>query len=241
MMDLGSDTEIIDLTHPLSSEMASWNGRCGFTQTIHLDYADCPTEVQFRVQQLKMHSGIGTHMDAPLHCVPGGLSILELDIHQFLAPCVVIDLSAKVHPDYLVSLQDIADFEAQHGEIPLHHLVIIRTGWDRHWADPIQYRNDLKFPSVSKAVAQYLVERSVVGLGIDTLSPDRPESGYPVHQVLLGAGKYILENVANASALPPMGAYGIALPLKIAEGTEAPLRLVALVNYKKEKGINHAF
>jgi len=32
-----------------------------------------------------------------------------------------------------------------------------------------------------------------------TLSPDRADSSFPVHKALLGANKYIIETVANAS------------------------------------------
>lgn len=73
-----------------------------------------------------------------------------------------------------------------------------------------------------------------MGLGIDTLSPDRPGAGYPVHQLFLGAGKYLIENVANAVKLPAVGSYILALPLKLLQGTEAPLRLVALINKERK-------
>ena len=74
-----------------------------------------------------------------------------------------------------------------------------------------------------------LLKRNIAGLGIDTLSPDTPQSGYPVHQALLGEGKYIIENVANAIQLPPIGSFSLALPILTIGGTEAPIRLVAFV------------
>jgi kynurenine formamidase len=49
-----------------------------------------------------------------------------------------------------------------------------------------------------------------------------------VHQAILGSGKYLVENIANARELPPIGAKILVLPLKIREGAEAPVRLVAL-------------
>lgn len=221
--------QLIDLTHPLSSDTPSWTGSCGFEHTVKLDYDQCTTDVKFRVQQIKMHAGIGTHMDAPAHVIPGGATIDELDINNFLAPCVVIDVSRRAHERYSVSCEDVEKFEATHGLIPTGAFVIFYTGWEKHWNQPEQYRNNHLFPSVSGEAARMLLERGVVGLGIDTLSPDRPEGGdYPVHAALLGAGKYIVENVANASSLPPTGAYSLALPIKTVGGTEAPIRLVAL-------------
>jgi kynurenine formamidase len=227
---------IIDLTHTLSPEVPSWTGGCGFEHQIKLDYgARSPLEgddtVTFRVQQIKMHAGVGTHMDAPAHCVPGGMCIADLDLNQLIAPCVMIDVSDKSHASYLISTDDMGAFEARYGVISPGTCVFFYTGWEKHWASPDRYRNNLMFPSVSGDVALLLVERGIVGLGIDTISPDRPDSEFPVHAILLGAGKYIVENAAHLKSLPPTGAYSLSLPIKTKDGTEAPIRLVGLIPF----------
>jgi kynurenine formamidase len=74
-----------------------------------------------------------------------------------------------------------------------------------------------------------LLQRSIAGIGIDTLSCDRGDQGFPVHRIILGAGKYLVENIANAKELPPTGGRILVLPLKLEHGTEAPVRLVAFV------------
>jgi kynurenine formamidase len=66
-------------------------------------------------------------------------------------------------------------------------------------------------------------------LGIDTFSSDTGENGFPVHRAILGADKYLVENVANAELLPATGAKVLVLPPKIKDATEAPLRLIALI------------
>ncbi|CZH01622.1 Kynurenine formamidase [Legionella pneumophila] len=221
--------KLVDLTHPLTASTPSWDNSCGFNHTTSLDYADCMSEVKFRVQYIHMPAGIGTHMDAPAHCGSQGKTIDALSLQDCLAPCVVIDISAKAHETYLCSIQDILDFEKQYRLIRPGDFVIIRTGWSRYWLTPAQYRNNLQFPSVSKEAAQLLVERNIKGLGIDTLGPDTAESGYPVHQVILGQGKYLVENVANADLLPPIGSTILVAPLYILGGTEAPIRLIGFV------------
>jgi len=222
------DFTFIDLTHPLRREMPSWSGGCGFEHTLRDDY-DPSSSYQFRTYDIHMQAGMGTHMDAPAHCFPGGRSITELSLHECIAPCVVINVSEQSHEDYSLNRQDIEIFESQHGSISPGCFIIVYTGWDQHWDVPEKYRNNYVFPSISKEAASLLLDRQIVGLGIDTLSPDRPEDGFPVHQLILGAGKFIIENVANASELPPIGAYSLALPMKIQEGTEAPIRLVGVV------------
>lgn len=219
----------IDLTHTLTPHVPSWGGGCGFQQEIKRDYHDEAGQIGFRVQQIKMHAGLGTHMDAPSHCIPGGRSIDEIPLEELCCPCVVINVTQKAHESYSVSVQDIQTFEQNYGPIPPHALVIVYTGWDQYWNAPLRYRNAWRFPSVSSEAAEALLERNIRGLGIDTLSPDRPEGDFPVHRLILGANKYIIENVACAQKLPPLGAQALALPLKTQEGTEAPVRLVAWV------------
>ncbi len=228
------DFTVIDLTHDLTPEMPSWSGACGFEHILREDY-DPSAPVKFRTYDLHMQAGMGTHMDAPAHCFQSGRSIADLSLKECIAPCIVINVSDQSHERYSLSPQDIEVFEAQHGTIPPHCFVIVYTGWDQHWNVPEKYRNNHVFPSISKEAASLLLERQIVGVGIDTLSPDRPEDGFPVHHLILEADKYIIENIANASKLPPVGAYTFALPLKIQGGTEAPLRLVGLFREEDSK------
>jgi kynurenine formamidase len=221
------DFTVIDLTHDLMPEMPSWSESCRFGHTLREDY-DSSVSYQFRTYDIHMQAGMGTHIDAPSHYFPEGRSITDLSLNECIAPCVVINVASQSHERYFLRPQDIEAFETQHGVIPPGCFVMIYTGWEQHWNSPEQYRNNHVFPSVSKEAASLLLERQIVGLGIDTLSPDRPEDGFPVHHLILGADKYIIENVAHASKLPPVGAYTLALPIKIQGGTEAPLRLIGM-------------
>lgn len=171
-------------------------------------------------------------MDAPAHCVTQGATIDTFTPETLISPCVVIDVSAKTHAAFELSVDDIRAFETLHGAIAEKSFVIIHTGWCRLWKNRDNYRNEGKFPSVSQEAALYLLTKNMVGLGIDTLSPDRADSGYPVHQCLLGHGKYLVENVMQANCLPPIGSFIVTMPMKIAQATEAPVRLVGLIPKK---------
>jgi kynurenine formamidase/GNAT superfamily N-acetyltransferase len=217
--------QVVDLTHTVSSSIPTWEGGCGFLLHTTQDYKD----VGFRIQRFEMVAGIGTHMDAPCHQVAGGGSIDDLPLSDLIAPCVVIDVSSKVHERYKVSVEDILEFEKEHGKIPGSSFVILRTGWDRFWDTPEKYRNNLVFPSVSVEAATALLQRGICGLGIDTLSPDSFDGGFDVHSTLLGAKKYIVENIANSSLLPPTGSSIVCAPIKVEGGAEAPVRLIGLL------------
>lgn len=67
-------------------------------------------------------------------------------------------------------------------------------------------------------------------MGLDTASIDYGQStDFIVHRLLYEQNILGFENVANLDALPPVGAWLIALPMKIANGSGAPLRIVGLV------------
>lgn len=225
--------KIFDLTHTFSPTSPSWDGDCGFQHKLKADYCDFPDDnVKFRTQAITINAGVGTHMDAPAHCTPGGKCIADLSLNDLVTACVVIDISHLAHERYSLSQEDIKTFEAQYGNIPQNSFVIVHTGWERFWDKPTKYRNEHVFPSVSKNAAELLLERNIAGLGIDTMSPDRPEEEFIVHQILLGSGKYIVENIANAKHLPATGSYSFALPMKGIDLTEAPIRLLGMINHK---------
>lgn len=221
--------KIVDLTHPLTPYAPTWNGSCGFCLEIKKDY-----DKMFRVQQIKMHAGVGTHMDAPSHRFEDAPSISEIPIDQLIAPACVIDVSAKASEDFEISVEDLKIYESTYGRIKERSLVIGYTGWDRFWSEPDRYRNidkdgQMHFPAFSADAAELLLERKIVGLAIDTLSPDCLDQTYPVHRLILGAGKYIIENITNCKQMPPKGGYVIALPISAADATEAPVRCVGIV------------
>lgn len=223
--------KLIDLTHTLDSNIPTWDDNCGFHHHLQIDYQDCESDIQFRVMTMQMQAGIGTHMDAPSHCIPGGTPIHEFDINDLCMPCVIIDVSSKVHERYSLTLEDILDFEAKYGVIDKKTCVMVKTGWEKFWPEPKKYHNNHIFPSVSIQAAELLLERDASALGIDTLSPDRPEEGFKVHQLFLKNNKILIENVANLDKMLVVGAYVMALPIKVKEVTEAPIRLVGMVKF----------
>lgn len=220
--------KFIDLTHEITPNSPTWDGHCGFKYHVTHNYHDDENE-PFRIQEIAMRAGIGTHIDAPSHVIDGGLNVSELGLNQLIAPVYVIDVSDKAHENYLLTVDDIKEAENHFGEVTKKSFVIIHTGWEKFWHDKRKYHNNSQFPVVSIKACEYLLEKDIVGLGIDTLSADRPESHYPVHKAVLGQGKYLVENVANAKKLPKKGAYTLVMPIKAKNLTESPVRLIGLL------------
>jgi kynurenine formamidase len=226
--------QAIDLTHALNSSVPTWTGSCGFSHEVKMDY-----DKGVRVLTYKCHAGVGTHMDAPSHFIPEGKTIADIALDQLIVPACVIDLSSKREPDLFVMPEDILIYEERWGQITANSLVFAYTGWEEYWGNQDRYRNidsrgKMHFPGFHVSSVELLLKRGVAGIGIDTLSPDgsnnQPENHFPVHLAMLGAGKYIIENVANLSKIPAKGAFAIALPIKVTVGAEAAMRLIALIN-----------
>lgn len=183
----------------------------------------------------------GTHLDAPRHFSETGRTAEQIPLDQLIAPAVVIDVAARADRDrdYRLTPADVADFEKAHGPIARGTIVLLRTGWSRHWPDAREYLGDdtpgdasrLRFPSYGEAAARLLVEeRGVAALGIDTASIDYGRStAFEVHRLAAARNVPGLENLTNLDRLPPRGAVAIALPMKIEGGSGGPLRAVALV------------
>jgi kynurenine formamidase len=180
-----------------------------------------------------------TRIEAPAHFARGLWTVGQIPTERLIAPLVVLDVSANIesHPDYQISVEDIARWERAHSQIPLGAVILARTGWDARWSSTKDYRNaDPKgvphFPGYSQDAAKFLVEgRSALGLGIDTLSVDHGASqDFPVRQYTLAHSVYQLENVANLDRAPATGGMVVVAPAKLDRGSSAPVRILALVH-----------
>ncbi len=221
--------QLIDLCHPLTSKAPTWNGSCGFELQVKMEHsAGC------LVHQVRSHAGVGTHLDSPLHFYPEAPSVGELPLESFFGPAAVLHLGSQSGENFSVTDGEILVWEQQHGKIEKGSFALFELGWAERWSTPERYRNlgpdgAMRFPSIDESAARLLLERGVAGVGVDTLSPDRPGSGFPVHFLLLGAGGVILENLANLAKLPPTGSWLLAFPPPWIGASEAPVRALAAI------------
>ena len=183
----------------------------------------------------------GTHFDAPVHWVTGrdleGNCVDTIAARDFVAPAVVIDCVAAcaADPDYLLSVDDILAWEAQHGRIPPRSWVLMRTDWSkRSVADYVNRREDgAHTPGPSVEAVRFLVDdRDAHGFGVETIGTDAGQAHlldpqYPAHSFFHAAGRYGLQCLTNLDLLPPTGAVIVAAPLKIVGGSGSPLRVLA--------------
>lgn len=220
---------VIDLTHKVHPEIPTWDLTCGYYIKTMRDYKHCQGEFKFRSQELDIRASAGTHIDSPAHCFEGARDVSDLSLDELICPCVVINVSHKADAQYKITVADIEEFERTYGLIGSGTFVLFYTGWSALWNQPARYHNNLVFPSISAEVAQLLLEKNIAGIGIDTLSPDCDERGSFVHSILLGADKFIVENVAYDQRMPVVGGYAMIIPLYVEGAAESPIRLIGMV------------
>jgi kynurenine formamidase len=186
---------------------------------------------------------VGTHLDAPIHWVTGQEreDVSQIPVNRLIAPAVVIDKTAEAaaDPDFLLSIDDIRAFEAEHGSLPEGGWLLYRTGWDARAQDQQAFLNANETgphtPGIAIDCARWLGEEApIVGIGVETVGTDAGaahsfDPPFPCHAFMLGANKYGLTQLANLSKLPPTGAVLVVAPLKIVKGSGSPARALALV------------
>lgn len=186
----------------------------------------------------------GTHFDAPIHWVTGkdheNHATDTLPTERFVAPAVVVDATDEVksNPDYLLSLDFLKAWEAEHGQIPAGSWVLYRTDWSKK-ATAEEYLNMQAdgghTPGWEPEAVTFLAEeRNITGVGTETVGTDAGQASgqepmFPCHNLMHGANKCGLASLCNLDQLPATGSVIIAAPLKIREGSGSPVRVLALV------------
>src|SRR5918998_6885929 len=121
---LSEDTPVIVLPEPFANTPPLSRRRLS-------RYDDAGPAWAWDVLEIGEHTG--THLDAPIHWVTGrdGADVASIPPARLVGPAVVIDKSAEAadDPDYLLTLEDVRAFEAEHGRLPDGGWLLLRTGW----------------------------------------------------------------------------------------------------------------
>ncbi|MFM7222460.1 MAG: cyclase family protein [Bacteroidota bacterium] len=247
-VNLFDELQWIDLTHSFDSSTIYWPNNLSGFQHITDAKGITPTGYFYSSYQMATPEHGGTHLDAPIHFYQEGLTVDEIPLSSLTGNAVIIDVSenALKNRDYLISIQDVEKWEKEHGPIAPNTIVLFRTGYGDFYPDRAKVLGTdmtgvaaipmLHFPGVDPATTQWLLEkRNIKALGVDTPSTDYGQSKeFKTHQILHGQNKPGFENLAHLDKLPAVGAYVVALPMKIGKGSGGPLRIIAHVPVAKD-------
>lgn len=239
-IDLGK-AKWVDLSYSFDKNTLYWpNNKKGFDH--EPDFVGItPGKFFYSSYSLSTPEHGGTHLDAPIHFAEKGWTLDQIPLSSLTGYAVVIDVKKPVstNPDYLISVQDVLDWEKANGKIRPNSIVLFNTGYAKYYPDRKQYFGtdkmgeqaipELHFPGIAPELSTWLIEqRQPKAVGIDTASIDYGQSkDFNTHQILLGKNVPGFENLTNLDQLPIQGAYVVALPMKIAGGSGGPLRIVA--------------
>lgn len=212
---------------------------------------------------ITMGTHVGTHIDAFAHVSQDGRLLGGVDAYQaavggrfaelgahtippIVRRGVLLDVPAALGtpegcpPGYEITPADLdATLKSQGGEIRAGDVVLVRSGWGRHFDDPdrsVFIGHATGVPGVGEAGARWLAERRVFAAGADTIAFEclRPGAGHgllPAHRVLLvETGVYIMEtlDLEELAARRVHEFVFIASPLKFYGATGSPIRPLAV-------------
>lgn len=238
---------VVDLTNKLSADTPTLRLPDPFVNLIDfsLEEVSAYNEPGPFWKHHNIHTGehIGTHIDAPVHWISGkgGHDVSTIPPARLVGPAVVLDFTAQVaaNNDYLVTVEDIKAWEAEHGALPENAWVLLRTGWDKFANDREAFLNvdetGSHTPGITAEAAKWLAEETKIsGLGVETVGIDAGRGAeldppFAAHYHLLGNDKYGITSLQNLSKLPATGAVLVVAPLPIVGGTGSPTRVFALV------------
>ncbi|BES87508.1 Putative cyclase [Nesidiocoris tenuis] len=176
----------------------------------------------------------GTHLDAPYHFDKNGRKVNEIPLDRLITKAILVDVSADVkdNSSYALPVKKLEEWTKTNGDIPDKSVILIKFGWGSRYPNKEQYLGpsdtDQRYPGLSEEAAQWIVDtKKFVGVGVDTLSLDRPGNPKkPNHVKILGSDMYGLENVNLTSDLPPQFDL-LVMPIKLINGTGGPVRIIA--------------
>jgi kynurenine formamidase len=239
----GGGVEVVDLTAPLTSRTPILTLPEPFGQTWPFGLTEISRYDErgpaWYWNNISTGEHTGTHFDAPIHWVTGreGADVSQVPVGRLVAPAAVLDHTAEAagDPDFLLEVDHVKAWEAEHGPLPVGGWLLYRTGWDARADDAERFTNGGRTPGISIECAKWLADEAPIqGVGVETVGTDAGaahsfDPPFPCHSFLLGHAKYGLTQLRNLSLLPVTGALVIAAPLPIVHGSGSPCRVLALV------------
>jgi kynurenine formamidase len=211
-------SKIIDLTAPMFNGAPTMPMDPKFAITWH-----CSLDtLGYNLSRLTTSTHQGTHIDAPRHFFNNGECVDEIALERCVVKAVKVDLTGKQPNEAIepVDLQPYAKFIEQGCCILLH------TGWEKYFPEQSFFSG---FPYVSKALADWFVEKKIGLVGMDMPTPNGDDWKY-VHIKMLSAGVLIVEGLANMEQLPDNEVFTFySLPLKLQGRDGSPVRAIAIL------------
>lgn len=202
---------IIDISLALDSGIPVWPGSAAFRleRTLSLERGD---ESNTSMMTVDLH--MGTHIDAPQHCIEGADGVESLSLDMLCGPAFVADLqhAEAITPEYLEALEVSSTVKR----------ILFKTTNSR-----LLLKNEFSHDYVALTAdgAQWILDRNIQLVGNDYLSIAPFRDGHLIHKTLLASGVIVVEGLNLGHVQPGMYEL-ICLPLKITGADGASARAI---------------
>ena len=202
---------IFDISPTISLKTAVFPGDTPFQQNFLFKIENGSN---LELSSIKTTVHIGAHTDAPSHYHAGGASIDQRDLKYYLGQAQVIEV-ACIRGTRILPAHVTQNIKASR--------ILFKT---KSFPDPNHWNND--FVSLSAELVEFLADKKVVLIGIDTPSVDLANDEYlESHKCIYKHDMAILEGIVLKDVEP--GLYDlICLPLKIAGAEASPVRAILI-------------
>lgn len=196
----------------------------------------------FFAQSFKFAGQYGTHLDAPIHFVPDTRYLDELELKELILPLVVIDKSKESggNHDFTLGVDDVLEFEAEHGKVDEGTFVALRTDWSKRWPDQATFDNkdedgNNHAPGWGLDALKFLFEeRKINAIGHETFDTDssidfQKNGALLAEYYVLEQDTYQVELLANLDRVPAKGAVILNIVPKAEKASGFPVRSFAIL------------
>ncbi|MDZ7372817.1 MAG: cyclase family protein [candidate division KSB1 bacterium] len=164
----------------------------------------------YRLRRYTLTGHVATHVDAPAHVIPGGVTIDKIPADRFIGETYVVSVPSS-------GAVRRVDLEARVPEGV--ERLFVRTAGSGAPAPTRAY--------LEPEAAGWVVAAGIQLFGIDSYSVDPVDDlSLPAHRILLEQGIPVLE-MLELSALEDGVYFVLAIPLRLEEGDGSPVRVLA--------------
>jgi kynurenine formamidase len=175
----------------------------------------------YHLSRISFGSHAGTHMDAPFHTLPDGVTIDRVDLDCCAGEGVIIPVRGK-RANEAITAAELAS--ASHLLQP-GVVVLLHTGWDKKAGRDSYFDH----PHLEVEACRWLLSRGVKTIGTDTVSLDRPGADdLPNHRLIAEHNGVIVEGLANLDLVDFPNPLIVFFPLSLSGCDGSPVRAAAL-------------
>ena len=209
---------IVDLTHVI--EPTSADAERKFVVNIHDALKEVPGTIRpegewYVMSDVELMDHVGTHIEAPLHCLKDGMGLSQIPLEKLIGEAVILDLRDACS-DSGVTLEQVKKAVDDAGGLKRDDIVFCMMGETDYF---------------STEAIRWLVDSGIKLMGVDSAGVEIPHTVSHVnenHLALFRADIPLIERLAHLDKLSKPRVKVYALPIPV-EGLDAfPLRVIAI-------------